>query len=295
MNPILKGLYADPDMLKYEDKYYLYPTTDGFTGWSGSVFHAFSSENLKDWKDEGVILDLESPQVPWAVGAAWAPAIFERNGRFYYYFCGKRPDGMSCIGVAVSESPDSGFVACPEPLLTPEMMKSEGVELSQVIDPSVYEEEGEVYLLFGNGEAAIVKLTKDLTHICSGTMKNLEGAVDFREAITVLKRNGLYHFTWSCDDTGSEDYHVKYGVAENLYGPIRYQYPVLVKKPEKGILGTGHHCIYKEPGMDRYYIAYHRFATPLDKYPEGKGYHREVCLNEVKFEENGLMSPVEVN
>ncbi len=28
-NPVLPGLYADPDMLKYQDTYYLYPTTDG--------------------------------------------------------------------------------------------------------------------------------------------------------------------------------------------------------------------------------------------------------------------------
>lgn len=63
-----------------------------------------------------------------------------------------------------------------------------------------------------------------MTGIVSGTMKNYTGATDFREAITVNKVDGKYHFTWSCDDTGSENYHVNYGVSDSLYGPITYKY-----------------------------------------------------------------------
>ncbi|MGN1410657.1 MAG: hypothetical protein ACI4XJ_10865, partial [Eubacteriales bacterium] len=76
-NPIIKGLFADPSLIRYGNRYYLYPTTDGFPGWSGSVFHAFSASELtdSDWVDEGIILDLASDQVPWAVGSAWAPAM----------------------------------------------------------------------------------------------------------------------------------------------------------------------------------------------------------------------------
>lgn len=293
-NPVLHGLYADPDMLKYKDTYYLYPTTDGFANWSGTQFHAFSSGNLREWKDEGVILDTASEQVPWSVGSAWAPAVFERDGQFYFYFCAKRPDGVSCIGAAVSSSPASGYRAQPKPLLTPEMVQAAGVKMSQVIDPSIYEEDGQVYMLFGNGSSAVVKLSEDLLHICPETMKNLEGAEDFREAVTVLKREGIYHFTWSCDDTGSEDYHVNYGISHSLYGPVKYMYPVLEKRPEAGVLGTGHHCILREPQEDIYYMAYHRFATPVREYPEGRGCHRETCIDRVEFGTDGRMKPVQV-
>ncbi|WP_302416337.1 family 43 glycosylhydrolase [Blautia marasmi] len=294
-NPVLPGLYADPDVLNFNGTYYLYPTTDGFSHWSGTKFHVFSSKDLRKWKDEGIILDVASEQVPWSVGSAWAPAVFQRNGRFYYYFCAKRPDGVSCIGAAVSDSPVSGFLAQPEPLLTPETVQAAGVKMSQVIDPSIYEEDGQVYMLFGNGEPAIVKLSDDLLHVCPETMKNLEGAEDFREAVTVLKRQGIYHFTWSCEDTGCEDYHVNYGISKSLYGPVKYLYPVLLKRPETGVLGTGHHCIFKGSGEDTYYMAYHRFATPFSDYPEGKGYHRETCMDRVEFGADGLMKPVYVN
>ena len=108
----------------------------------------------------------------------------------------------------------------------------------------------------------------------------------------MLKRGGIYHFTWSCDDTGSEDYHVNYGTSDSLYGPVQFRYPVLEKRPEEGILGTGHHCIMKMPGQDSWRIAYHRFALPLAEYPEGKGYHRETCIDSVEFDDNGLMKKI---
>ena len=94
-NPVLKGLFADPDMAFHNGTYYLYPTTDGFPGWSGWQFHVFSSPDLHSWTDKGVIVDLKTGQVPWATGSAWAPAIAEKNGNWYFYFCGKRPDGKS--------------------------------------------------------------------------------------------------------------------------------------------------------------------------------------------------------
>ena len=102
----------------------------------------------------------------------------------------------------------------------------------------------------------------------------------------------IYHFTWSCDDTGSENYHVNYGTAERLYGPVTYHYPVLEKRPDDGIMGTGHHCIMKEWGKDSYVVAYHRFALPLSAYPEGKGFHRETCIDKVEFDENGMMKKI---
>jgi beta-xylosidase len=294
-NPVLGGEYADPDIDIFDGKYYIYPTTDGYAGWSGTQFHAFSSDNMKDWKDCGVILDAgTNKDVSWSVGSAWAPTIEKKNGRYYFYFCAKRSDGKSCIGVATSDSPIGPFSAQPAPLITPEIAAKEGVSMWQTIDPSVFtDDDGRSYLLFGNGSAAVVELNQDMTSFKPGTMKNLNGAVDFREAVSVVKRNGIYHFTWSCDDTGSENYHVNYGTSNSLYGAIEYKYTVLSKDQSKGILGTGHHSILKIPEKDEYYIAYHRFATPIGKYTTGLGYHRETCIDKFTFDEkSGLMKVV---
>ena len=54
-NPVLQGFHVDPEILYSHQtkKYYIYSTTDGQPGWGGWYFSVFSSDNLKDWKDEG--------------------------------------------------------------------------------------------------------------------------------------------------------------------------------------------------------------------------------------------------
>lgn len=98
-SPVLPGLNADPDVHYLDGQYWIYPTTDGYAGWSGTSFKAYSSKDLVHWKDHGVILDL-GPDVSWADKNAWAPAIAERDGKYYFYFCAEQQ-----IGVAVADSP----------------------------------------------------------------------------------------------------------------------------------------------------------------------------------------------
>lgn len=294
-NPVIDGLYADPD-LRFEDGvWYLYPTTDGFPHWSGTRFYAFTSRDGKHFERTAELLDVASEQVPWAVGYAWAPCMAKKGRQYYFYFCAKQSNGQSAIGAAVADSPLGPFRAQGEPLVTMEQMGRLGIAMGQTIDPSVYQEEDDAWLIFGNGAAAIAKLTPDMLHIQEESAKNIQGLTDFRESLIVTKREGLYHFTWSCDDTGSENYHVNYGISRSLYGPVDYLYPVLQKNEAYGVLGTGHHSIWNMPGEDRYLIAYHRFATPLERYPEGKGWHREVCIAPLSFGGDGRMLPVDVS
>lgn len=290
--PAIRGLYADPDLYHEDGIYYLYPTTDGFPHWTGSVFYVFTSRDGTDFERQGAILDVSSGQVPWAVGSAWAPCITKKDGRYYLYFCAKDKDGRSCIGAAAAPTPTGPFTAMPEPMVAMGLMEQKKIRMSQTIDPSVYQEGEDCYLLFGNGGAAIAKLAPDMVHIEEDTVRPIQGLLDFREAVTVLKRGDLYHFTWSCDDTGSEDYHVNYGISESLYGPVEPVGTILEKDAGRGILGTGHHSILRMPGTDVYLIAFHRSATPLERYPEGKGWHREVCILPLSFDERGLIRPV---
>ncbi len=316
LNPVLPGQYADPDIDYFDGKYWIYPTTDGFSGWGGSVFHAWSSENLEDWTDEGIILDVKEKNPGtndkgvaiaaslWSDGNAWAPSIEEKNGKYYFYYCGNingsytgTCGGGKAIGVAVADSPAGPFVANELPIVYPKMMSDANIGWSgQVIDPSIFtDDDGTSYLFFGNGGngTAMVELNDDMMTAKTSTLKRVNGMRDFRESVVVIKRNGLYHFTWSCDDTGSPNYHVNYGTAEKLDGNVEYKYTLLQKDESGDMLGTAHQSLVYHPDTDKCYIAYHRFYTPLGVYTSGLGYHRETCIEEVTFDpETGLMNPL---
>lgn len=177
--------------------------------------------------------------------------------------------------------------------MTVAICKKYGVAMGQAIDPSIFtDDDGTSYMLFGNGNAAVVKLNDDMISCDYSTLKNYTGVTDFREAITVTKRDGLYHFTWSCDDTGSENYHVNYGTSKKIDGVIQYRGTILEKNADLDILGTGHHSILQIPGEDEYYIAYHRFYTPLGSFTDGTGHHRQTCIDVLTFDEKGLMEKV---
>ena len=307
-NPVLPGQYSDPDIDYLDGKYWMYTTTDGYSGWSGTVFHAWSSEDMVNWTDEGVILDLanDDPGLnengvqicasKWAVGSAWAPSIEEKNGKYYFYYCGKFTNGESAIGVAVADDPAGPYTDKGEALMTVSMCRNAGVNMGQAIDPSIFtDDDGTSYILFGNGSAAIAELNDDMMSIKEGTIRQVNGVTDFRESVVVTKKDGIYHFTWSCDDTGSPNYHVNYGTAESLDGSsvnVSYKYTLLQKDESKDILGTAHQSVLHDPKTDKYYMAYHRFYTPLGTYTDGLGYHRETCIDEITFGENGLMQPI---
>jgi len=305
-NPVLPGQYADPDIDYFDGKFWIYPTTDGFSGWSGNYFHAFSSTDLVNWTDEGVILDVNKDHQPttdgdentaispWSVGSAWAPTIEKKNGKYYFYYCAKLPNGTSAIGVAVADNPAGPYKAADQPLVTRTM---EGVTVGQAIDPSIFTDPntGKSYILYGNGSPAIAELNDDMVSIKAGTVKKLNGLNGFRESVVVAYRDGKYHWTWSCDDANSPNYHVRYGVSDSIDGTITYKGVLLQKDSSKNLQGTAHQSdvhVTDADGNDRWLMAYHRHYTPLGVFTSGLGYHRETAIDEITFDADGLMQTI---
>lgn len=301
-NSILPGFHADPEILysQQTQKYYIYSTTDGQPGWGGWNFSVFSSPDLKEWTDEGVMLDLKSDQVPWAIGNAWAPCIEEKKikgeYKYFFYYSGHPKDGKDKqIGVAVSNSPVGPFVDLGHPIIT-----SSPVGHGQQIDVDVFTDpvSGKAYLYWGNGYMAGAELNKDMLSIKEKTVTVMTpqgGTLQdyaYREAAYVFYRNGLYYFMWSVDDTGSPNYHVAYGTSKSPLGPIKVaEKPVvLIQDPGKEIYGPAHNSVLQIPGTDEWYIVYHR----INKWylQDSPGVHREVCMDRMEFNEDGTIKPV---
>lgn len=268
------GHFADPDLTVFGDRYFLYPTTDGHEDWDSRSFSAFSSTDLVDWTDHGVILDLAT-DVSWAHSHAWAPAIAARDGRFYLYFTAE-----SNIGVAVSDSPTGPFRDSGRPLV------ADGAFRGRAIDPSVFIDNGAAYLYWGNGRVNAVRLNDDMVSFEISQVVSWTPS-DFREAAWVHRRGDIYYLSWSVDDTRHEDYRVRYATGPGPFGPWTDRGILLEKVAERGILATGHHSIINVPGTDEWVIAYHRFAIP-----GGDGFHREIAFDRLKHSANGLIDKV---
>lgn len=300
-NPILPGFHADPEILYSHQtkRYYIYPTTDGFPSWGGSYFKVFSSKNLKSWKEEKVILDMNK-DVAWANGNAWAPCIEEKkmDGKykyFFYYSANPVTNKGKQIGVATADHPTGPFRDSGKPIIT-----SSPVGRGQQIDVDVFTDpvSGKSYLYWGNGYMAGAELNDDMMSVKEETITVMTpkgGTLQthaFREAPYAFFRKGVYYFLWSVDDTGSPNYHVAYGTSTSPLGPIEVAKEpiILIQNPEKEIYGPAHNSILQIPGKDKWYIVYHRINKEYLKIQPG--IHREVCIDRMEFNEDGTIKQV---
>jgi beta-xylosidase len=273
--PALPGLYADPNLVEFDGTYYLYPTSDGSDQWAATSFKVFSSTDLSGWVDHGEIFSLPR-DTSWAKEHAWAPAVVRRGDTFFLYYSAE-----DNIGVAHSHSPLGPFVDLGRPLI------SAGMYPGRAIDPSVFvDTDNAPYLVWGNGVANIVALAPDMVSFDSDTVFSWEPP-DFREAAWIHRRGNIYYLSWSENDTREVDYRIRYATAEHVFGPWTDHGVLLEKTAERGIFATGHHSILNIPDTDDWVIAYHRFAIP-----DGNGYRREIVIDALKYDADGLLMPV---
>lgn len=293
-NPVLSGFYADPEIIysEREQKYYLYPTSDGFHGWSGKYFEVFESEDLVNWSNKGVIIDL-TKDVEWANRNAWAPCAIEKkvgdDYKYYYYFTAAQK-----IGVAIADNPTGPFTDSGRALID---FKPEGVRGGQEIDPDVfYDPQSEKYYLYwGNGYMAVAELNDDMISLKKETIRVLTPDNTYREGTEVFYREGKYYFMWSEDDTRSPNYRVRYATADSPLGPLNIPKAnmVIEKDPAQGIYGTGHNSVVYSKANDQWHIVYHRFNKPNGiKMGDAAGFNREVCIDQLTFDGEGAIAQV---
>ena len=273
---VLPGSFADPTLAVFGKTYYLYPTSDG-DGARDARFTVWSSTDLVHWRERGTALSL-GPDVAWADRDAWAPAIAERGGKYYFYYTAEAK-----VGVAVGSSPVGPFRDIGRPLV-PENPGRRGA----AIDPAVStDRDGTPYLYWGNGSAFVVPLNADMVSFDPAAVRRIDGLDGFGEGMFMRERAGTYHLTWSIGHYTSPDYRVGYATAPSPTGPFTNRGVILSKDRKQGVLGTGHDSVLQIPGTDEWYMAYHRFAIP-----GGDGTHREIAIDRVPITKDGLFGRV---
>ena len=102
-NPVIKGDFPDPSIIRLEDKFYAVGTTNDFA----PNYPIYESSDLVNWTR---IASVFSEPPAWASEDFWAPELFYKDGTFYVYYTTKRKDtGVACIGVATAKDITEGF------------------------------------------------------------------------------------------------------------------------------------------------------------------------------------------
>jgi beta-xylosidase len=220
-NPLVMDQFtADPTARVFDGKIYLYPSHDipaspgrGRTNWFVMEdYHVFSSENLSDWEDHGVILN--QTNVAWVNAhsySLWAPDCVFKNGKFYFYFPALARGGGFGIGVAISDKPYGPFKPEPKPIA--------GVS---GIDPCVFmDKDGSAYLFWaGRSRVSMARLKDNLLELDSQpqVITNLP-AKGLIEGPFVFERNGIYYLTYPHAQTNAE--RLEYAISTNAMGPYQ--------------------------------------------------------------------------
>ena len=295
-NPIIRDQFtADPTARVFNNKVYLYPSHDIMPpagqrqDWfCMEDYHVFSSENLTDWTDHGVIVTQN--KVPWVKPnsySMWAPDCVYKDGKYYFYFPSNPASGMGFgIGVAVADSPEGPFIPEPEPI--------KGIN---GIDPCVLlASDGNAYIFWGAGRCA--KLKPNMKELADDTptekvkwgdrefeMKGvncLKGLPSRQaEGPFVFEYNGNYYLTYPYVRNNTEV--LGYAMSKNPMGP--YEYKGLIMPEHENGCWTNHHSIINYKGQ--WYLFYHQNAfSPKDDK------RRSVQIDRLYFNPDGTIQEV---
>ena len=286
-NPVIKGWYADPEGIIYNNEYWIFPTYSAAYE-EQILFDAFSSKDLVNWKKHPRILD--NSEVKWANKAMWAPSVIEKDGKYYFFFGANdvHEGEIGGIGVAVADKPEGPYKdLLGKPLI------NDIVNGAQPIDQFVFrDKDGQHYMFYGGwGHCNVVKLADDFKSLVpfeDGSIYKEVTPENYTEGPFMFIKDNKYYFMWSEGGWTGPDYKVAYAIADSPLGPFKRIGTVLQPDP-KIAYGAGHHSVIKIPKKDKYYMVYHR--RPLDKKGANE---RETCIDEMKFDENGFILPVQM-
>ena len=277
-NPIIRDQFsADPTARVFNGKVYLYPSHDIPTPPGKNLrenwfcmedYHVFSSENLTDWTDHGVIVT--QTKVPWLTRInydMWAPDCVFKNGKYYFYF----PVGGR-IGVATADKPEGPYTVLDKPV--------EGI---RGIDPCVLiDKDGQSYIFSAMGRISVAKLKDNMieTDGQPQTIGNLptKGLI---EGPFAFELNGRYYLTYPHVENTIE--RLEYSMSDSPMGPYK-QVGVIMDESPSGCW-TNHHSLVKYNGQ--WYLFYHDrdYSPNFDK-------NRSVRVDSLFFNSDGTIRKV---
>lgn len=275
--PIIQTKYtADPAPMVYNDTVFLYTThdEDDAEGFKMQDWLLYTSTDMVNWTDHGVVASLKSFDWVKRDNGAWAEQVVERNGKFYMY-CPIHGNG---IGVLVSNSPYGPF---KDPLGKPLVWQKEHWD---DIDPTVFiDEDGQAYMYWGNPNCYYVKLNEDMISYSGDIVKLKDTPEHYQEGPWFYKRNGHYYlaFASTCCPEG-----IGYAMSDSPTGPWKTKGYIM--RPTERTRGN-------HPGIMDYKGKSYVFGLNYDLLKLETNTHyerRSVSVAEMHYNEDGTIQEV---
>lgn len=257
----------------------------------------YSSKDMKNWTYHGPIMS--ASDISWSNDdtSAWASQMVEHNGKYYLYYCtwDKTSSAKQSIGVAVADSPTGPYTDIGEPLVKGTLTSTGETSNWNDIDPTVWVETIDGvehrYLAWGNGIYYMCELNEDMISVADtngsggldeGDIKTqyiANGETAFTEAPWLYKRDGKYYTFYAAGWREAMAYAVSDDLSDNtwLYGGIIM--------PPTATSNTNHPSVIDFNGKT--YFIYHNGMLP-----NGSGYRRSICIQELSFDEDGNVLPL---
>ena len=285
-NPIIKGQFtADPTARVYNGRVYVFPSHDIISPieperqwFCMEDYHVYSSDNLVDWTDHGMIVTQN--KVPWVREDSytmWAPCAIERNGKYYFYFpAPAKPEfGFgSMVGVAIADKPEGPYIPVDKPIAG-----------TTGIDPNVFiDKDGQAYLYWCGRGMFVAKLKPNMIEL-DGAPQQVQGLPEgggLKEGPFLFERNGIYYFTypWVKNNTTELLY---YCTGSSPMGPFKDGGVIMDESPTA--CWTNHHSFIELKGQ--WYLFYHHndYSPDFDK-------NRSTRIDKVNFNPDGSIQKV---
>ncbi|RYX80160.1 hypothetical protein EON83_29815, partial [bacterium] len=287
---------ADPHAAYYQGKYWLYITGQNDIGPKNPVTYAFSSPDLKTWTKSAQPA-LQFKDIPWIYTdnqdwhGAWAPAVAEKNGKYYYYYSvgPQTSTAPSRLGVAVSNSPAGPFKDSGKALFA-------GGNGFEAIDPMVFADpkSGKYYMYAGGSAGSklrVWEMAPDMVNFAKEIP--VDNPPQFTEGAFMHYANGQYYLSYSHGGWNNPTYSAYYATSQSPTGPWQFRGQIL--QSDMARKGPGHHSFVEDPRTGQWYIVYHRWQSPNGGNPFKAPGGRSVAIQPITYDETGAILPVTMN
>jgi len=263
-NPVIDEIGpADPHVILFKNKYYLYPTGDNRS------YHVYTSTDLMHWTKGAKVFAPGERNV-------WAPDVFLNpvDKKFYLYYTVNKK-----IGVAVTDKPDGIFV-------------DRATLFTNAIDAHMFrDDDGKLYLYYVQLPGFRIHVQRMKTPLQKagkpiGIIRPTEPWEKKRGAVTegpwMLKHNKTYYLMYSGTGANSLDYAVGYATSRSPTGPfVKHPGNPIIKRGS-GALGPGHGCAVKDAKGKLWHV-YHQQKDGT------KPWNRFICIDPLWFDAKGVL------